>query len=215
METFEMRSRVIITLVGVVAMLFIARGCSERKDNAATKVETADNAAAGPKSQPTKFSLSAKDEDGFDLPEREEIRQERKLAPGTKVFVVGVENFPVDTNYTRAFVIGINGRVKVETADTDAAEILVVRSARKREDLESQKVEISNDEDLVIRIGGGEGLDRVHTVRKRLRRVVKRDSDASSPPEPAPEIRRRVILRLPRKTGLEIREIGGDVTVGE
>src|SRR5262249_36463982 len=78
-----------------------------------------------------------------------------------------------------------------------------------------QKVEISNDEDLVIRIGGGEGLDRGHTVHKRLQRVFKRDSDASSPPEPAPEIRRRVILRLPRKTGLEIRKIGGDVTVGE
>jgi len=212
-----MRSKLVFALVAIAAigLILISRGRSERKDSAATKVETADSAAAGDKSQLTEFSLSANDDEGYDLPEREEIRQKRKLTPGVEVYVAGVKDFGADTDHTQVFVIGVNGKVKVETADTDAAEILVVRSARKREDLQRNEVEISNDEDLFIRIGGGEGLDQVHQVRKRLLRVAKRFPKTSSPPDPAPEIRRRVILRLPRKTGLEIREIGGDVTVAE
>src|SRR5262249_8426058 len=166
-----MRPKVIITLVAVVAMALIVRGCSERKDNAATKVKTADSAAAGDKSQPTEFSLSANDDEGYDLPEREEIRQKRKLTPRVEVYVAGVRDFGADTDHSQVFVIGVNGKVKVETADTDTAEVLVVRSARKREDLQRNEVEISNDEDLFIRIGGGEGLDQVHQVRKRLLRM--------------------------------------------
>src|SRR5262249_29647409 len=210
-----MRPKVIITLVAVVAMALIVRGCSERKDDTATKVETADKAAPGDKTQPTEFSLSASDDEGYDLPEREEIRQKRKLTPGVEVYVAGVKDFGADTDHTQVFVIGVNGKVKVETADTDTAEILVVRSARKREDLQPNEVEISNDEDLFIHSGGGQGRDQVHQVRKRLSPMAKRFPDTSSPSGPGPEIRRRVILRLPRKTGLEIREIGGDVTIGE
>jgi hypothetical protein len=55
----------IIALVAVAAVALTARGCSERKDGAATRAETADNAEAGAKSQPTAFSLSAEDSAGI------------------------------------------------------------------------------------------------------------------------------------------------------
>lgn len=186
-----MRSRVIIALVAVVAMVLIARGCLTRKDDAEPKVETA-NAAANAKAQPAEFSLSAKDDEGVDLPEREEIRQQRKLTPGTKVFVIGLNGqVRVDTAGKEAFVMGVNGGVKVETADTDTAEVLVVRSARTREDLRHRQVKIGNDKDLFIHIEDDLALG------------------------PVPESRERVILRLPRKTGLEIHVVYGAVTVGE
>jgi len=205
----------IIALVTVAAVTLTARGCSERRDGAATKVETAGDAGAGDKSQTAEFSLSAEDDEGFDLPEREEIRQMRKLAPGTKVFVIGPDNAKLDTDGKEVIVMGINGPVKVETADTDMAEILVVRSARKREDLQSQKVEISEWRGLYIRVGSAKEPDPVHKIRERLARVGKRLPETSPSPSPdsAPEIRRRVVLRLPRRAGLDLSEIGGDVAI--
>src|SRR5262245_26109252 len=109
--------------------------------------------------------------------------------------------------------MGINGPVKVETADTDMAEVLVVRSARKREDLQRQKVEISDNKGLYIKVGSAEPPDPVHEVRKRLQRVGKRLPETSPSPEPAPDIHRRVVLRLPRGAGLKISEIAGDVVI--
>jgi hypothetical protein len=217
----KMRSKPVFALLAAAAigLMLIARGCSGRNSNsAATKVESADNAEAAAKSRPEEFSLSAEDDEGFDLPEREELRRARKLTPGTKVFVVGTDETRADTADTQVFVMGVNGSVKVEAADTDIAEVLVVRSARKREDLERQKAEINNDEDLFIRIGRSESPNSVPTVRKRLKRIGQagaRSAEDSSSPGPAPEIRQRVILRLPRKAGLEIRDVGGNVTVGE
>jgi hypothetical protein len=211
-----MRSKfVFATLAAAIGLILIAHGCSERKDGAATKVETAGDAGAGDKSQSAEFSLSAKDDEGFDLPEREEIRQKRKLAPGTKVFVIGFKDAKVDSDGKEVIVMGINGTVKVETADTDIAEVLVVRSARKREDLQRQKVEISDNNGLYIQVGSAEPPDPVHEVRKRLERVGKRipETSPSPSPEPAPDIRRRVVLRLPRGAGLKISEIGGDVAI--
>src|SRR5262245_56146635 len=110
--------------------------------------------------------------------------------------------------------MGINGPVKVETADTDMAEVLVVRSARRREDLQRQKVEISDFNGLYIQVGSAEAPDPVHKIRERLARVGKRLPEASPSPDLAPEIRRRVVLRLPRRAGLEISEIGGEVAIG-
>jgi hypothetical protein len=205
-----------------IGLLLIARGCSDRKDSSdSTKVITADGAVAGDKSQSAEHSLSAEDDGGFDLPEREEIRQKRTLTPGTHVFVVGVKDTRVDTSHSQVFVIGVNGRVKVETADTDTAEVLIVRSARKRDDLQSRKVEIDeeikNGPDLFIRIGSDDAPDRRvgAKVRYMITKGALRKYDDAPSPDPAPEIRQRVLLRLPRKAGLEIRGVGGDVTVGE
>jgi len=205
-----MRSKPVFAALAaaVIGLMLIARGCSARKDGAATKVET-----AGAESRSAELPLSAEDDEGFDLPEREEIRQKRNLTPGTKVFVIGFKDAKVDSDGKEVIVMGINGPVKVETADTDMAEILVVRSARKREDLQRQKVEISEDKGLYIQVGSAEAPDPVHKIRERLGRVGKRLPEASPSPDLAPEIRRRVVLRLPRGAGLDISEIGGDVTI--
>jgi hypothetical protein len=212
-----MRSKLVFAALAgaVIGSMLIARGCSARNDGAAPKAEMADDAVAGAESQSAEFSLSAKDSEGFDLPEREEIRQKRKLVPGTKVFVIGPNNAKLDTDGKDVIVMGINGPVKVETADTDIAEVLVVRSARKREDLQSQKVEISDYKGLYIHVGSALEPDPGHEFREKLARVGRRLPESSSSPsiDSAPEIRRRVILRLPRKAGLDISEIGGDVAI--
>jgi len=209
-EAFEMRLGVIVALAAIAVAVLIARGCWERRDDAATKVET-----AGDESQSAEFSLSAKDDEGFDLPEREEIRQKRKLTPGTKVFVIGFKDAKIDSDDKEVIVMGINGSVKVEAADTDMAEILVVRSARKREDLQRQKVEISDNEGLYIQVGIDGAPRPVHEFRERLARVGKRSPETSPSPssDSEPEIRRRVVLKLPRRAGLEISEIGGGVDI--
>jgi hypothetical protein len=232
---FEMRSWMIIALAAVVALMLIARDCSERRDNVATKGETTNSAAdaktqptelspnlrawsdstAGAveaKAQPAEFSLSAADDEGVDLPEREEIRQSRKLTPGTKVFVIGLNDARVDSDGKEAFVMGINGGVKVETADTDTAEVLIVRSAHKREDLLHRKVNISNDENLFIRIEDDSTFTPRRTVLSKIRRKMFAPAGDDSA---IPEIRERVILKLPRKAGLEIHVVYGAVTIGE
>jgi hypothetical protein len=215
-EAIRMRSKLVFAALAAAAigLMLTARGCSARKDGAATKVETVDAAVAGAESQSAEFSLSAEDDEGFDLPEREEIRQKRNLTPGAKVFVIGFKDAKVDSDDKEVIVMGINGPVKVETADTDMAEVLVVRSARKREDLQRQKVEISDYKGLYIQVGNAEAMDPVHKIRERLARVGKRLPEASPSPDSAPEIRRRVVLRLPRRAGLEISEIGGEVAIG-
>jgi hypothetical protein len=211
-----MRSKHVFAALAAAAigLMLIASGCSGRRDGAATKVETAGDAGAGDKSRTAEFSLSAEDDEGFDLPEREEIRQKRNLTPGTKVFVIGFKDAKVDSDGREVIVMGINGPVKVETADTDMAEVLVVRSARKREDLQRQKVEISDYKGLYIQVGSAKAPDPVHKIRERLARVGERLPEASPSPDSAPEIRRRVVLRLPRRAGLEISEIGGEVAIG-
>jgi hypothetical protein len=210
-----MRSKHIFAALAAAAigLMLIAPGCSARKDGAATKVETAGGAVAGGESPSAEFSLSARDDEGFDLPEREEIRQKRNLTPGTKVFVIGFKDAKVDSDDKEVIVMGINGPVKVETADTDVAEVLVVRSARKREDLQRQKVEITDYKGLYIQVGSAKEQDPGYEIRERLARVGRRLPEASPSPDSAPEIRRRVVLRLPRRAGLGISEIGGDVAI--
>jgi hypothetical protein len=211
-----MRSKLVFAALAAAAigLMMIARGCSARKDGAATKVETAGAAVAGAESRSAELPLSAEDDEGFDLPEREEIRQKRNLTPGTKVFVIGPDNAKLDTDGKEVIVMGINGPVKVETSDTDMAEILVVRSARNRQDLQGQRVEISEWRGLYIHVGSAKEPDPGHKIRERLARVGKRSPETSPSPDSAPEIRRRVVLRLPRRAGLEISEIGGDVAIG-
>ncbi len=168
--------------------------------------------AGDAKAQPAEFSLSAKDDEGVDLPEREEIRQSRKLTQGAKVFIIGLNDARVDSNGKEAFVMGINGGVKVETADTDTAEVLIVRSARSREDLLHRKVEVSNEENLFIRIEDDSTPNPRRSVNSKIRRKMSIPIEDDS--NPVPEIRERVILKLPRQAGLEIHVVYGAVTVG-
>jgi DUF4097 and DUF4098 domain-containing protein YvlB len=113
-------------------------------------------------------------DDGGDFTEREEIRRSFRLAQGARVEVSG-----------------IHGAVKIETADTDAAEVYIVRSARRREDLNFRRIKVEQT---------AEGL--------MVRRV--RESE-----EPNVQVRHRVVLRLPRRIELLAESINGGVTVGE
>ncbi len=125
-------------------------------------------------------SIVDKGGEGIDLAEREEIRRSYTLQPGAEVTVSN-----------------INGRVDVETAEIDHAEVLVVRSAKKREDLQFRKIRIEHDPtELSIRVEN----DR-RSVWSAFGSI--------------PEGHQRVILKLPRKVRLETNGVNGDVAIGE
>ncbi len=114
-----------------------------------------------------------RDEDEW--PERDEARQSFQLTPGATVKVSG-----------------INGSVTVETAETQTAEVYVVRTARRREDLERRKVTIEQT---------GDGL------------FVRGENDKEASRQP--EVRQRVTLKLPRRIEFAASGINGRVSVGE
>lgn len=117
---------------------------------------------------------------GIDLAEREEIRRSYSLKPAANVIVSG-----------------INGRVDVETAETDHAEVLIVRSAKNREDLQFRKINIDHDP-TELRI-------RVEDDRRSIFSAFSSRREA----------RQRVVLKLPRKAMFETNNVNGNVTVGE
>jgi hypothetical protein len=125
-------------------------------------------------------SIVDKGGDGADFAEREEIRRSYTLKP--------------DADIT---VSGINGRVDVETAETDHAEVLIVRSAKKREDLQFRKIKIEHESN-------------------ELRIYVENDRRSFfSAFGSRPEGRQRVVLKLPRKIHFETNGVNGDVALGE
>jgi hypothetical protein len=188
----EMRLGFVIALAAGIAMTFSASGCGGRKEMAASNLASAKASSADDAPRPETFTLSADEAGGGDLPEREEIRRIWKLTPANGGYIInGDDDVRLHAAGTHVFIKGVSGKVKVETGDTDAVEVLVVRSARARADLSRQKVEFGKGED--------------HLIRFR--------QDRSS--DPMPEIRQRLILRMPRKTGLEIQDIEGDVSIGE
>jgi len=125
-------------------------------------------------------SIVDKGGEGVDFAEREEIRRSYTIKPGADIIVSG-----------------INGRVDVETAETDHAEVLIVRSAKKREDLQFRKIRILHDPGE-LRIG----------VEGDRRSVFSAFGSI-------PEGRQRVILKLPRKVAFITNGVNGDVNVGE
>jgi len=108
-------------------------------------------------------------------PEEDEFRQSYTLAPGSQVEVKA-----------------INGSVTIETAAGSTAEVHVIRSARKREDLEYRKV--------VVEQAGNR-----FTVRGENDSEGRRHAD----------VRQQVILKLPRKVDLEVHGINGSVKAAE
>jgi hypothetical protein len=146
------------------------------KDGAKVEGET----ASADSNKAETNSIVDKGGEGIDFTEREEIRRSYTLKPGADVIVSG-----------------INGRVDVETAETDHAEVLIVRSAKKREDLQFRKIRILHDPgELRIGLEG----DR-HSVWSAFGSI--------------PEGRQRVILKLPRKVAFITNGVNGDVAVGE
>jgi hypothetical protein len=202
-EAMKMRLKSIITLIAIFTLS--VSGCSQSSDQAQASVDTrsanvapsdfkpeakdvakkdgakAEGEAASADSNKTETnSIVDKGGEGVDFAEREEIRRSYTLKPGADVIVSG-----------------INGRVDIETAETDHAEVLIVRSAKKREDLQFRKIKIVHDQNE-LRIG-------VEGDRRSF------FSSFGS----IPEGRQRVILKLPRKVAFITNGVNGDIAVGE
>ncbi|MDQ3011249.1 MAG: DUF4097 domain-containing protein [Acidobacteriota bacterium] len=185
------RKTVIIgIIVACFSLALLAGGCRHR-----ARGHNGDNAKSGQASgtetinasEPqADLSFTATDEDGVDLAEKEEIRRKYKTKDGAADQIRGVE------------IRGINGGVKIETGNTDTAEVLVVRSAKKREDLQQYhqvKVEV-HDNTLLI---------RVENDRKSIFSAIGS----------RPEGHQRVVLKLPRKIDLELSGANGKIAIGE
>jgi putative adhesin len=205
-EAIKMRLKSIITLIAVFTLS--AGGCHRGSDQAQANVDTRsanvapsdfkpdaksntkDGAIDGAKSEGETASVDSnkaetnsivdKGGEGVDFAEREEIRRSYTLKPGADVVVSGV-----------------NGRVDVETAETDHAEVLIVRSAKKREDLQFRKIRIEHDSSE-LRIGLEGDRRSVFSAFGSI-----------------PEGRQRVMLKLPRKVAFNTNGVNGDVAVGE
>ena len=115
--------------------------------------------------------------DDDDLSERDTFDQNYQLAPGASVRVSG-----------------INGAVTIETANTQTAEVHIVRTARTRADLEHHRVLVEQT---------AEGL------------YVHGESEHNSDGWRDREVRQRVTLKLPRQIDLQASGINGRTTVGE
>jgi hypothetical protein len=119
--------------------------------------------------------------EGSDLAVKEEIKQTFKLAPATKVNISG-----------------INGSVDIQSSETDAADIHIVRSANDQSTLSDRKmiVEYQNDT-LTIRHRRGDDDSLWNALKGRG------------------EIRTRVMLKLPRNIRLDVSGVNGRVNTGE
>lgn len=120
--------------------------------------------------------IEAPDRDGYDLPIREEIRRRYVLAPQSTFRV-----------------FGINGPVQLESTDGDVAEVLVVRSAHRREDLEYNRIVIAHEENRLRVYREGDEKSLFSAFKKM------------------PEGRQRVVVRLPKRIDLIVRGINGGV----
>jgi DUF4097 and DUF4098 domain-containing protein YvlB len=118
--------------------------------------------------------------DASDAQQSKEIRESYKLQPGAEVLVSG-----------------INGKVEIETGDTDTAEIFIERNARNPEELSRRQIIIEHtDSSLTVR---GERKS------SGFWSFLTEHGNASE----------HVMLKLPRKISLEARGVNGHVNVGE
>jgi DUF4097 and DUF4098 domain-containing protein YvlB len=113
---------------------------------------------------------------------REETRQTFRLDPGARVEVGK-----------------INGSVTVKTADTDAAEVHIVRTGLSAEDLEFGRVNVeASPSSLVVRGERNDGRSLWHRLWNG-----------------GGQVRQEVTLVLPRRVELSAGHVNGSVSVGE
>lgn len=189
-----MRSKSIIALITTLALgaTLLGSGCrrSDRHRTRAQEGAPTENIAPSDVKTNSKTEQTANAAEvnsivdpgnaEVDFPAREEIRRSYKLSPGAQV-VVG----------------NISGRIDVETADIDHAEVLIVRSAKQRDDLQFRRIKIDHEPNrLEIRI---------EQDRKSFFSALGK----------LPEGRQRVLLKLPRKVEFNAHGANGEVTVGE
>ncbi len=181
-----MRPKSIIALIAVVGLsLVIGSGCrirnrSGRTESGQSAQTPADSSAAFNDDKQVELTISAKDDSGFDLAERQEIHRKFELKPGALVSVYR-----------------ISGKVTVTSGDGNTAEVIVVRSARKREDLQYRQIRIEQNPDgFLVR-----GENDRKSVFSALGSI--------------PDGRQRIIMKLPRKVDFETSGISGDLNIGE
>jgi len=124
--------------------------------------------------------IEAPDKDGYDLPIREEIRRKYVLTPQSTFRV-----------------FGINGPVRVESTDGETAEILVIRSANRREDLDYNRIVIDYKEAKLRVYREGDEKSLFSAFKKM------------------PEGRQRVVVRLPKQIDFIGRGINGGVDLDQ
>jgi hypothetical protein len=112
-----------------------------------------------------------------DFQERDEFHQTYQLPPGARVEVSS-----------------IRGGVEIVNADTTAAEVQIIRTARTRADLEYHKIEVEQAGDsLVVR-----GVEEPE--QRRWQNI---------------QVNHQVILKLPRRIDLSVNSISGPLKVGD
>jgi hypothetical protein len=173
----------VLVVAGLSLSLLSVEGCRMRSRSNAKNEGGETQAQIAPSDAPADPKAAAAplvDADGGsgDFAEKEEIRRTYALKPGQTVDVRG-----------------INGWVRVETADISIAEVLIVRSAKKKEDLQFHQMNIEH---------GEKGLTiRTESDRKSIFSALGSQ----------PEGRQRVLLRLPKKIDFETNGINGDVEI--
>ncbi len=176
-----MKSKAIVALVlfALSALAVTTSGCRMRSRS--TQAEPKASEATKPAEPQAELSITAT-EDKDDLPQKEEIRRKFKLAAESTISVAN-----------------LNGSLTVETADTDTAEVLIVRSAKTRENLENyRKVKIEH-EGKRLQIG-------IENDRKSLFSSIGA----------IPAGRQRVVMKIPRQIErFDSWGINGPVTLGE
>lgn len=177
-----MKSKTFIALILSLAVGFVfTTGCRINSHSKRAEVKTDETTdATQPAGTQAELSITA-GESSDDLAAKEEVRRKFKLGAES---VINVNN--------------INGPVTVETTDTDTAEVLIVRSAKTKEDLQNyRKVRVEEE--------GRELIINVENDRKSLFSSLGN----------IPEGRQRVILKIPRKTNFNSYGVNGAITLGE
>ncbi|MDX2040206.1 MAG: DUF4097 family beta strand repeat-containing protein [Acidobacteriota bacterium] len=175
-----MRSKSIVALLlfAVFAVALTNSGCRIR--NRSNQAEPQASEMAKPADPQAEISITAT-EDKDDLPEKEEIRRKFKLNPESAISVYN-----------------IIGSLTVETADTDTAELLIVRSAKTREDLQNYRKVKIEQEGKRLHIG-------IENDRKSLFSAI-----GTVPPG-----RQRIVMKIPRNVDFDTYGVNGPVTLGE
>jgi DUF4097 and DUF4098 domain-containing protein YvlB len=113
--------------------------------------------------------------DDDDMRERDEVNETYRLAPGAEVQVES-----------------ISGSVKVETAETETAEVHILRLARTRDELVCRPVQIEHT-DSSLHIDGQDNRRQCRNAR----------------------VAQQVTLRLPRRVNLNVSSVSGHVEAGD
>lgn len=179
-----MRSKAIAAFLIITGLMLIG-GCraARRHHDAAMRGDnkrTENLAASDDELKDAPATINDTEGASEDLPEREEIRRHFALNPDARVTVHG-----------------INGLVKVETIESGPAEILIVRSAKTKDDLQFHKINIERG-DFGVFI-------RTENDKRSIFSALSKQ----------PEGRQRVICRLPRTLSFEAGGINGNVTLND